>query len=46
MGEVSILERNEGMLLKMPNNSNFRIRGTKVNLCADSKGAHEIKGFL
>ncbi|XP_045023276.1 uncharacterized protein LOC123467391 [Daphnia magna] len=34
------------MLLGIPDFTNFRIRGTIAGVCADTKGAHEIGGFL
>lgn len=34
------------MKLNIPGLLDFYIRGTLVHLCADSKGAHELHGFL
>ena len=42
MGEVAILESASGMLLNIPQHPGFRIRGTIVSVCADTKGAHEL----
>jgi hypothetical protein len=34
------------MLLDIPHPPGFRVHGAVVNLCADTKGAHEIGGFM
>ena len=44
--ELMELESDDGMKLNVPNNADFSIRGTIVGLCCDTKGAHEISGFL
>ena len=47
MEKMDILESGEGMLLHVPHQPNgFRIHGTIVNVCADTKGAHEFDGFI
>lgn len=46
MKELEELESEEGMLLHIPDMPNFCIRGTLVSVSADTKGAHEIGGFL
>ncbi|KZS17764.1 Uncharacterized protein APZ42_016191 [Daphnia magna] len=46
MKEITILESEGGMLLDIPSRSNFRVHGTIATLCADTKGAHEIGGFM
>lgn len=47
MEEISVLESEEGILLYLPHRPNgFRIHGTIVNVCADTKGAHEFGGFM
>lgn len=40
------LESDDGMLLDVPDLTYFRIRGTLVSVCGDTKGAHEIGGFM
>lgn len=40
------LESDDRMLLNVPDLPNFRIRGTLVSVCGDTKGAHEIGGFM
>lgn len=44
--ELKELESEDGMLLGIPDFTNFRIRGTIAGVCADTKGAHEIGGFF
>lgn len=46
MKEIIVLESEGAMLLDIPNRPNFRIHGTIATLCADTKGAHEIGGFM
>lgn len=46
MTEIAILESGQGMQLDIPNNPRFRIRGTILNFCADTKGAHDMAGFM
>nr|CAH0106788.1 unnamed protein product [Daphnia galeata] len=46
MEEIKELESQEGMLLNIPGLPNFRVRGTIAAVCADTKGAHELGGFL
>jgi hypothetical protein len=46
MKELEELESEEGMLLDIPDTHFFCIRGTLVSVSADSKGAHEIGGFM
>lgn len=46
MNEIKILESDEGMLLNIPNRPGFRIHGTIITFCADTKGAHELGGFM
>jgi len=46
LSELKGFESEEGMLLDVPRFSNFRIRGTIANACADTKGPHEIGGFM
>ena len=46
MKDFRILESEEGMLLDIPHRPGFRVHGTIVTLCADTKGAHEIGGFM
>ena len=46
MKELEELESEEGILLDITDLSNFRIRGTLVSVFADTKGAHEIGGFM
>ncbi|XP_032798525.2 uncharacterized protein LOC116935302 [Daphnia magna] len=46
LNELKELESEDGMLLGIPDFTNFRIRGTIAGVCADTKGAHEIGGFL
>ena len=43
--EIELLESEEGMLLDVPSKPGFRLRGAIVNVCADSKGAHQLFGF-
>lgn len=45
MKEIKLLESDEGMLLDIPSKPGFRLRGAVVNVCADSKGAHQLFGF-
>lgn len=45
MKEIKLLESDEGMLLGIPSKPGFRLRGAVVNVCADSKGAHQLFGF-
>jgi hypothetical protein len=40
------LESEDGMLLGIPDFTNFRIRGTIAGVCADTMGGHEIGGFF
>ncbi len=42
MVELRELESAEGMALNIPDLPNFRIRGTIVSVCGDTKEAHEI----
>jgi hypothetical protein len=46
MEEIKELESQEGSLLNIPGLPNFRVRGTIAAMCADTKGAHELGGFL
>lgn len=46
MKEIRILESEKGMLLDIPHRPGFRVQGTIVTLCADTKGALEIGGFM
>ncbi|KAK4030523.1 hypothetical protein OUZ56_023766 [Daphnia magna] len=46
MKELLILESDEGMLLDIPHRPGFRVHGTLVSFCADTKGAHETGGFM
>ncbi len=46
MKELHELESDEGMLLDIPDLPNFKFRGTLVSVSADTKGAHEIGGFM
>lgn len=46
MKELLILESDEGMLLDIPHRPGFGVHGTLVSFCADTKGAHEIGGFM
>lgn len=46
MAEIKILESDEGMLLDIDDLPGFRIKGSIASVCADSKGAHEILGFM
>lgn len=46
MDEIAELESENGMKLSFESHPNFNIHGTIVQLCADSKGAHEIGGFM
>jgi hypothetical protein len=40
------LESDDGMILDVPVLPNFLTRGTLVSVCGDTKGAHEIGGFM
>ena len=44
--ELDILESNSGMLLNVDSMPGYRLRGTVICLCADTKGAHELCGFM
>ena len=44
--ELKQLESNDGMQLDIEDYPGFKIRGTIVSFCADTKGAHQIFGFL
>ena len=44
--EIKELESQEGMLLNIPGLPNFRVRDTIAPVCAETKGAHELGGFL
>jgi hypothetical protein len=46
MFELHELESKNGMLLDVADLADFRIRETLVSVCADTKGAHEIGGFM
>ena len=46
MEEIKELESDEGMLLQIPSLPDFRLRGSIAAVCADTKGAHELGGFL
>ena len=46
MKELEELESEKRILLDITDLSNFRIRGTLVSVFADTKGAHEIGGFM
>ena len=46
MVELHELESDNGMLLDVADLADFRIRGNLVSVCADTKGAHEIEGFM
>lgn len=47
MSELKELESDDGMHLDIPDlPGGLRIRGTIAMLCADSKAAHEIGGFM
>jgi hypothetical protein len=44
--ELHDLESDDGMPLDVPDLPYFRIRGTLVSVCGDTKGAHEKGGFI
>ena len=44
--ELADLESDEGMLLTIPGRPNFRVQGTIAISAADTKGAHELGGFM
>ena len=46
MSELHELESARGMPLDLSDFDNFFLRGTVVSVCADTKGAHEIGGFM
>lgn len=46
MSELKELESEEGMKLEVDGMPNFRLNGTLVQVCADTKGTHEIGGFM
>lgn len=46
MKEIALLESDEGMLLNIDDSPGFRIRGTIASVCGDSKGMHELFGFM
>jgi hypothetical protein len=46
MNDIHALESNSGMLLDVDGFPGFRIRGTIVCLCGDTKGIHEVGGFM
>jgi len=44
--ELDELESEEGMALDVNDIADFRLNGTIVSACANTKGAHEIGGFM
>lgn len=46
MKEIVELESEEGMLLDVKDLVDFRLCRTWTSACADTKGAHEIGGFM
>jgi hypothetical protein len=46
MKELLILKSDEGILLDIPYRPGFLFQGTLVAFCAETKGAHEISGFM
>lgn len=46
MEELKLLESDSGMLLNVSDMPGFRLRGSIICLCADSKAAHEVGGFM
>lgn len=43
--ELDLLESENGMLLNAPDMPGFRLRGTVICLCEDTKGAHELGDY-
>ncbi|EFX64599.1 hypothetical protein DAPPUDRAFT_334034 [Daphnia pulex] len=41
-----MLESDEGMPLNIPHRPGFRIHVMIITFCADTKGAHELGGFM
>ena len=46
MKKILIFESDEGMLLNISHRTGLRIHGTLATFCGDTKGAHEIGGFM
>ena len=46
ISELKELESNEGMKLDIPTEPDYRVRGTVVAVCGDTKGLHEMFGFM
>lgn len=46
MEELKLLESESGMLLNVSDMPGFRLRGSIICVCADSKAAHELGGFM
>ncbi|MFO0089362.1 MAG: hypothetical protein ACK518_00865, partial [bacterium] len=46
MKEIAELESENGLALNVPELGPFSIKGTIVGFCGDTKGAHEIGGFM
>ncbi len=46
MKEIKVLESDAGMLLELKGKPGFRIQGSIASICGDSKGMHEMFGFM
>jgi hypothetical protein len=44
--EIDILESEAGMELKLIDGGRLNVHGTLASVCADTKGAHEMFGFM